>query len=140
MVDNMVAYAPIKFLRSLKTFRIASWSAVCARQNNASENHGARCGRLACHTSGEDIATNRGMGVWLTSGNAGHCDFASIKDGTGPNSPLFVDPRIDAISTLFHAVYVPPIAVPNGAIGDTPVGGSRGGLRGADSTGQRNTF
>jgi hypothetical protein len=42
--------------------------------------------------------------------------FTSIKDGTGHNSPLFVDPRINAISTLFHAVYVPPIAIPNGAI------------------------
>ena len=36
-------------------------------------------------------------------------DFTSIKDSNGHNSPLFVDPRIDVISTLFHAVYVPPI-------------------------------
>jgi hypothetical protein len=43
-------------------------------------------------------------------------DFTSIKDSNGQNSPLFVDPRIDVISTLFHAVYVPPIQAPNGAI------------------------
>jgi hypothetical protein len=43
-------------------------------------------------------------------------DFTSIKDSSGQNSPLFVDPRIDVISTLFHAVYVSPIQVPNGAI------------------------
>jgi hypothetical protein len=43
-------------------------------------------------------------------------DFTSIKDGSGQNSPLFVDPRIDAVSSLFQAIYVPPIQVPNGAI------------------------
>jgi hypothetical protein len=43
-------------------------------------------------------------------------DFTSIRDGSGQNSPLFVDPRINVISTLFHAIYVPPITVTNGAI------------------------
>jgi hypothetical protein len=43
-------------------------------------------------------------------------DFTSIKDGSGQNSPLFVDPHIDAVSSLFQAIYVPPIQVPNGAI------------------------
>jgi hypothetical protein len=43
-------------------------------------------------------------------------DFASIKDSSGQNSPLFVDPRINAISTVVHFVYVPPIPVSNGAI------------------------
>jgi hypothetical protein len=42
--------------------------------------------------------------------------LTSIKDGSGHNSPLFVDPCIDVVSTLFHAVYVPPIQLPNGAI------------------------
>jgi hypothetical protein len=43
-------------------------------------------------------------------------DFTSIKDNSGQNSALFVDPHIDAVSTLFHAVYVAPVQVPNGAI------------------------
>jgi hypothetical protein len=43
-------------------------------------------------------------------------DFTSIKDGGGNNSPLFADPHINAISTLVHAVYVPPIAISGGAI------------------------
>jgi hypothetical protein len=43
-------------------------------------------------------------------------DFTSIKDSNGRNSPLFVDPHIDVISTVFHTVYVPPIQPPNGAI------------------------
>ena len=43
-------------------------------------------------------------------------DFTSIKDSTGQNSPLFVDPRITAISTVVHFVYVPPIPLSNGAI------------------------
>src|SRR5580658_1063146 len=43
-------------------------------------------------------------------------DFTSVKDGSGQNSPLFVDPHIDAVSSLFQAIYVPPIEVPNGAI------------------------
>ena len=43
-------------------------------------------------------------------------DFTSIKDSTGQNSPSFVDPRINAISTVVHFVYVPPIPVSNGAI------------------------
>ena len=43
-------------------------------------------------------------------------DFTSIRDSNGQNSPLFVDPRIDVISTLFHAVYVSPIQAPNGAV------------------------
>jgi hypothetical protein len=43
-------------------------------------------------------------------------DFTSIRAGSGQNSPLFVDPRINVISTLFHAIYVPPIPVTNGAI------------------------
>ncbi len=43
-------------------------------------------------------------------------DFTSIKDSSGQNSPLFVDPRIDAISTVVHFVYVPPIPVSNGAM------------------------
>jgi hypothetical protein len=42
--------------------------------------------------------------------------FRSIKDGSGQNSQLFVNPRIDAISSLFHVVYVPPVALPNGAL------------------------
>jgi hypothetical protein len=42
--------------------------------------------------------------------------LTSIKDGNGHNSPLFVDPRINVVSTLFHAVYVPPIQLPNGAV------------------------
>jgi hypothetical protein len=43
-------------------------------------------------------------------------DFTSIKDSRGQNSPLFVDPRINAISTVVHFVYAPPIPVSNGAI------------------------
>lgn len=43
-------------------------------------------------------------------------DFTSIKDSGGHNSPLFADPRIDAISALFQVVYASPISVPNGAI------------------------
>jgi hypothetical protein len=43
-------------------------------------------------------------------------DFNSIKDGTGKNSPLFVDPRINAITNIFQLVYASPIPVPNGAI------------------------
>jgi hypothetical protein len=42
--------------------------------------------------------------------------FTSIRSSTGQNSPLFVDPNIDVISTVLHAVYVSPIRVPNGAI------------------------
>jgi hypothetical protein len=43
-------------------------------------------------------------------------NFTSIKDSSGKNSPLFVDPTIDAISAVLHAVYVSPIRVPNGAV------------------------
>lgn len=43
-------------------------------------------------------------------------DFTSIKDSSGQDSPLFVNPRINVITNLFHGVYVSPIQVPNGAI------------------------
>ncbi len=42
--------------------------------------------------------------------------LTSIKDNNGDNSPLFVGPRVDAFSNLFHIVYISPISVPNGAI------------------------
>ena len=53
---------------------------------------------------------------WTLFNYARWNDFTSIKDGSGKNSPLFVDPQIDALSKVFQVVYVPPIAVPDGAI------------------------
>ena len=42
--------------------------------------------------------------------------FSSIKNSNGHNSPLFVSPRIDTFSNLFHIVYIAPIDLPNGAL------------------------
>ena len=42
--------------------------------------------------------------------------FTSIKDNDGNNSPLFVNPRIDAFSNLFHLIDVLPIHMPGGAL------------------------
>jgi hypothetical protein len=41
--------------------------------------------------------------------------FTSIRDSNGRSVPLFVDPRIDAYSNLFHIVYVTPLKGPTGA-------------------------
>lgn len=40
----------------------------------------------------------------------------SIKDNAGENSALFVNPRIDSLSNLFHIVYISPIDIPGGAL------------------------
>jgi hypothetical protein len=42
--------------------------------------------------------------------------LTSIKDNNGDNSPLFVSPRVEALSNPFHVVYISPISVPNGAL------------------------
>jgi hypothetical protein len=41
--------------------------------------------------------------------------LTSIRDRNGKSVPLFVDPRIDAFSNLFHVVYVTPLKGPTGA-------------------------
>jgi hypothetical protein len=53
---------------------------------------------------------------WTTLNYFRWNDFTSIRDNSGHNSPLFVDPHVNAISTVFHAVYVPPIALSGGAV------------------------
>jgi hypothetical protein len=42
--------------------------------------------------------------------------LTSVKDGGGHNSPLFVNPHVDAVSAIFQAVYASPIPVSYGAI------------------------
>ena len=42
--------------------------------------------------------------------------FTAIKDSSGHDSPLFVNPRIDAIINTVQATYNLPISVPGGAV------------------------
>jgi len=53
---------------------------------------------------------------WTLFNYARWNDLNSLKDSSGHNSRLFVDPHIDVLSTVFQVVYIPPIAVSNGAI------------------------
>ena len=54
----------------------------------------------------------------LTIVNYDHWNhFTAIKDSSGHDSPLFVNPRINVISDTFQILYNPPVSVPGGAVG-----------------------
>src|ERR1700761_1683119 len=53
---------------------------------------------------------------WLYLNFARWNHYTSIKDDRGHSSPAFPDPRIDAVSNLFHVVYFTPWGGPTGLV------------------------
>jgi len=53
---------------------------------------------------------------WIFMDYARWNHLTSVKDNNGDNSPLFASPRAEALSNVFHVVYISPISVPNGAL------------------------